>query len=109
MEAALDRLARAVDRRLAIPAAVSARHVHLSRWDGEALFGPGYCPVPERPLGRPGEYLCRERLTLLGPGGALVRTALLGPWREKSQAEVSLTEGRRLGLAPPVRQSGSSD
>ena len=108
MAAALDCLARAVARRLAVPVEVSARHVHLSRRDGAALLGPGYRPAPERPLGRPGEYLCRERLTLLGPGGKIGHTALVGPWREKSQVEVSLTGGRRLGLAPPVRPSGDT-
>lgn len=88
----------------AIPVELSARHAHLSQADIDQLFS-GTLTV-EKELSQPGQFLCRERVRLIGPKGVIDNVALLGPAREKSQVEISLTDARILGVDAPVRQSG---
>jgi acetate kinase len=96
---------RAADLR--IPVAVSARHVHLCRKAVDALFGPGYTLTPEKPLRQKGHWAARERVTLHGPKGELANVAILGPLRERTQIEISRTDGFALGIDAPIRQSGA--
>ncbi len=91
-------------KKLFIELEASGRHVHLTTQQAIALFGHDL--TPDRPLSQPGQFLARERVTLLGPKGAFENVAVLGPARKESQVEISLTDARVLGLAPPVRQSG---
>ena len=47
-----------------IPVELSARHVHLSEKDAIALFG---APLTHaRDLSQPGQFLCKERVRLIG-------------------------------------------
>jgi acetate kinase len=89
-----------------IPVAVSARHVHLDGATVAALFGPGATLTPDKPLRQPGNWAARERVTIEGPGGRMERVAILGPLRNRTQVEISKTDARALGLAPPIRDSG---
>ena len=98
------RLAEAVMGRIFVPLEASGRHVHLTKDQALALFG--HSLTPERPLSQPGQYLSRERVTLVGPKGELQKVAVLGPERREAQVEISLTDGRILGIQPPVRLSG---
>ncbi len=91
---------------LPIPVEMSARHVHLSRADAMALFGKDLTPVRE--LSQPGQFLCRERVRLIGPKGVMDNVAVLGPARSSSQVEISLTDARGLGLDGDIRQSGDT-
>ena len=50
-----------------IPIGVSNRHIHLSQGDLETLFGQGYELTPIKDLSQPGQYACKELLTLVGP------------------------------------------
>ncbi len=84
----------------------SGRHVHLCRRDVEALFGAGYQLTRSRDLSQPGQYACKERISVTGPKGTLENVVVLGPERKETQVEVSFTDGQKLGLKPPVRQSG---
>lgn len=84
----------------------SARHVHLSRADLDKLFGEGYELTLARSLSQPGTFLAEERLTLVGKKGQFEHVAILAPLREQTQVEVSLTDARALGVAPPIRESG---
>ena len=68
------------------------------------LFGHGL--TPKRPLSQPGQYLANERLCVKGPKGEFQNVAVLGPERKEAQVEVSLTDGRTLGVKPPIRPSG---
>ena len=92
-----------------IPVETSARHVHLARPDLEKLFGEGYELTPERELSQPGQFLSKERLVLVGPKGKLERVAILGPLRDRTQVEVSLTDCFSLGVEAPIRESGDLD
>ena len=85
---------------------VSARHVHLSEKDVEALFGPGAELIPKRPLSQPGQFLSEQRVTLIGPKGRKERTAVLGPVRKATQVELSKSDCVELGVKAPIRESG---
>lgn len=87
-----------------IPVELSARHVHLCEADVMTLFGAPLTAVRE--LSQPGEFLCKERVRLIGPKGVIDNVAVLGPARKASQAEISKTDARILGIDAPVRQSG---
>lgn len=85
---------------------VSNRHVHLSHEDLEKLFGEGYELTPLRPLGQPGQYASEECVELIGPKGSFAKVRILGPVRKNSQVEISRTDSFKLGVTPPVRDSG---
>ncbi|HFI0342700.1 TPA: ethanolamine utilization phosphate acetyltransferase EutD [Streptococcus suis] len=84
----------------------SGRHIHLSQEDLEKLFGKDYTLTKAKDLSQPGQYACKERLTILGPKGAFQNVVILGPVRGASQVEVSLTDCLKLGLNAPIRESG---
>ena len=84
----------------------SGKHVHLNREAIDELFGKGYQLTKLRDLSQPGQYACKERVTLIGPKGALHNVIVLGPERKESQVEVSLTDAVVLGVSVPVRESG---
>ncbi|HEY9577930.1 MAG TPA: phosphate propanoyltransferase [Pseudobacillus sp.] len=89
-----------------IPIAVSARHVHLSEQHLAALFGPGYTLQKKSNLSQPNQFAAEETVILSGPKGTIERVRVLGPSRHLTQVEVSQTDAFKLGLKPPIRQSG---
>ena len=90
-----------------IPIGVSNRHIHLSRADLETLFGKGYELTPIKELSQPGQYACRELLTIIGPSMRPIENVrVLGPVRKFSQVEISMTDSYILKVKPPVRESG---
>ena len=105
MNESMERLVEAVVGKLFIPLEASGRHVHVTKEQAMTLFGHGLTPV--RPLSQPGQYVAKERVTVKGPKGEFHNVAVLGPERREAQVEISLTDGRTLGLTPPVRPSGS--
>ena len=98
-------LARVIMGRIFIPLEASGRHVHVTREQAMTLFGHGL--TAKRPLSQPGQYLANERVTVMGPKGKLENVAVLGPERKEAQVEISLTDGRSLGITPPIRPSGA--
>ena len=84
----------------------SGRHVHLSEKEVESLFGKGYTLTKLRDLSQPGQYACKERVTITGPKGSIKNVIVLGPCRKETQVEVSLTDSSSLGLKSPIKQSG---
>ena len=100
----LESLADAVVQRLFVPLEASGRHVHVTKEQAKLLFGHGL--TPKRPLSQPGQYLAQERVTVKGPKGEFQNVAVLGPERSEGQVEISLTDGRVLGIEAPIRQSG---
>ena len=100
----IDELTVAVLGRIFIELEASGRHVHVTKEQAHILFGHGL--TPRRPLSQPGQYLANERLTVIGPRGEFRNVAVLGPERQEAQVEISLTDGRELGITPPIRPSG---
>ena len=93
-----------------IPIGISNRHIHLSKADLETLFGAGYELTPLKELSQPGQYACKEILTLVGPSmRAIEGVRVLGPLRKTSQVEISMTDSYTLKVKPPVRESGKTD
>ena len=89
-----------------IPIETSARHVHISKEDFQQLFGPEAELHYIKELSQPGQYLCQERITVCGPRGTFENMAILGPFRNETQIEISLTDSRKLGVPGVIRQSG---
>jgi putative phosphotransacetylase len=85
---------------------ISARHIHMSQGDLEKLFGAGAVLHPVKELGQPGQYACEERIDLFTPQGALHGLRILGPVRNQTQIELAPADARKIGLNPPVRDSG---
>ena len=90
-----------------VPVGVSNRHIHLSKEDLETLFGKGYELTPLKDLSQPGQYACKELLTIVGPSlRPIEKVRVLGPVRSASQVEISRTDSYVLKVKPPVRESG---
>lgn len=89
-----------------IPIEISAHHVHLAQEDVEKLFGPGHQLTPEHELSQPGQFACAEKVHLVGPKGKIMNVRVLGPTRKETQVEIAMTEQFKLGIQPPIRESG---
>ena len=100
----LDALVDAVLGRIFVKLEASGRHVHITKEQAQTLFG--HPLTPKRELSQPGQFLANERVTVVGPKGEFQNVAVLGPERKEAQVEISLTDGRVLGIQPPVRLSG---
>src|SRR4029078_5042633 len=85
---------------------VSAHHIHLTQEHVEALFGKGHQLTKHADLSQPGQYACKEQLTIVSPKGRIERVRILGPARKYTQVEIAMTEQFKLGIAPPIRESG---
>ncbi|MGB7569368.1 MAG: phosphate propanoyltransferase [Chitinivibrionales bacterium] len=89
-----------------VPIEVSAHHVHLSARHVEELFGRGHTLTPAHELSQPGQFACTETVDLVGPKGRVERVRVLGPVRGETQVEIAMTEQFKLGIHPPIRESG---
>ena len=93
---------------LAIPIETSARHIHLCREDFNILFGEDRDLTFKAELSQPGQYVCKERVAVRGPKGSFEKVAVLGPFRNETQVEISMTDFRKLGIPGVIRQSGDT-
>ncbi|MBU5484540.1 phosphate propanoyltransferase [Clostridium sp. MSJ-11] len=89
-----------------IPVGISNRHIHLSQKDLESLFGKDYELTKIKDLSQPGQYACKEVVTICGPKGAIEKVRILGPVRSKTQVEVLAGDCIKLGTVPHVKLSG---
>ena len=89
-----------------IPVGVSNRHIHLSQEDLERIFGPGYQLTPTKDLSQPGQYACKETVTICGPKGAIEKVRVLGPVRSKTQIEILAGDCFKLGVKTQAKLSG---
>jgi putative phosphotransacetylase len=89
------------------PVSVSARHVHLAKKDFETLFGYGKTMTKYKDLSQPGQFACEETVEVAGPRGSIKRVRILGPVRNETQVEISVSDSYTLGVKPEIRMSGS--
>jgi len=87
------------------------RHVHLTEKDLQTLFGEGAKLELERELSQPGQFLAKQRVTLIGKSQkSFENVGIIGPTRSASQVEISRTDAFALGLKDvPLRLSGDLD
>ncbi len=88
------------------PVEVSTHHIHLTQEHVEALFGKGHRLTKCTELSQPGQYAREEQLTVVGPKGRIEGVRVLGPVRDYTQIEIAMTEEFKLGVHPPIRESG---
>lgn len=88
-----------------IPVGVSARHVHVSREDLDVLYGKDYELTVMKDLSQPGQYAAKESVELVTEKDTM-KVRILGPVRKQTQIELALTDAVKLGIKPPVRDSG---
>ncbi len=101
-------LERSLERsKHAIPVGISSRHFHITKEHWRTLFGVMGDPTLHRQLLQPGFWAAKETVDIEGPKGKIARVRLVGPYRPKTQVEVSRTDAARLGVDAPVRGSGS--
>jgi phosphate propanoyltransferase len=93
------------EEKLLIPIGVSNRHIHITQADFEQLF-PGEELEVFKWLEQTGEFAAKQRVTMVGSKGEIKGVRILGPFREATQIEISKTDGRVLGINPPIRMSG---
>lgn len=91
---------------LTIPVGVSNRHVHLSQEDLDTLFGKGYQLTNMKELSQPGQYACKEMVTVCGPKGAIEKVRILGPVRKQTQVEILAADCFKLGRNTTPKMSG---
>ena len=83
----------------------SARHIHVTQQTLETLFGAGAELHNKKDLSQPGQFACEEKVVVVGPKGSL-KMSILGPTRNATQVEISLTDARTIGVKAPIRESG---
>ncbi|NFK79210.1 phosphate propanoyltransferase [Clostridium botulinum] len=89
-----------------IPVGISNRHIHLSQKDLDSLFGENYELTKIKDLSQPGQYACKEVVTICGQKGAIEKIRILGPVRSKTQVEVLAGDCIKLGAVSHVKLSG---
>lgn len=89
-----------------VPIEISARHLHLSEADCEKIFGKGYELKKLKDLTQPCDFASKETLEIRVGHKRISNVRVVGPIREATQVELSLTDAIYLGITPPVRISG---
>lgn len=88
-----------------VPIEISARHIHLSASDLAALFGQGSELTVLKKISQPGQFAANETVSIIGPKAEL-QLRIVGPIRQETQVELSLTDAMSLGLEVQTRVSG---
>lgn len=84
---------------------VSNHHLHLTKEDYEVLFG-NIKPEIKKELVQKGQYASNITVTIKTEKGKLENVRLLLPFRNYTQVEISKTDSYKLGINPPIRDSG---
>ena len=85
---------------------ISNRHVHLTKEHLEILFGTDYELHMLRSVNQPGQFACEEKVTIVTEKSKIENVRILGPTRSYTQVEISKSDAIKLGINPPVRDSG---
>ena len=85
---------------------VSNRHIHLNRDILDILYGKDYQLNIKNNLTLEGQYAALETVTIKTTKSHIENVRILGPLREYTQVEISKTDAYKLGINPPLRNSG---
>lgn len=86
-------------------AGVSARHCHLTRETMDVLFGKGSELHVKKPIGQPGQFASEEQVTMVTDRGQM-KIRIIGPLRPYDQVELTMSDARKIGIEPVLRESG---
>ena len=98
-----------MDKNKKIPVEISARHVHLTPEDVEILFGKNHELQSLKELSQPGMFAAKETLTVKCGEEKFDKVRIVGPARDFTQVEVSLSDARLLKMEVPVKLSGDHE
>lgn len=85
---------------------ISNRHVHLTEDDFKKLFNNKELEAVKC-LNQPGQFASNLKVTIKTEKSEISGVRVLGPLRDYTQVEISKTDAYKLGLNPPVRESGN--
>lgn len=88
---------------------VSNRHVHLCSKDLKILFGENFNLEVKKELSQPGQFASTSVVSIKTDKDIISNVRVLGPVRDYTQVEISMTDAYKLGVNPPVRESGDLD
>jgi propanediol utilization protein len=74
--------------------------------DLDKLFGKGYELKKLNDLSQTGEFAAKEVITLKNGQSEIAKVRIVGPIRDRTQVEISMTDAYKLKIKPPVRISG---
>jgi putative phosphotransacetylase len=83
---------------------VSNRHVHLNAETYRSLFDDDMSLY--KPLNQIGQYASDKKVTIRTQENEIKNVRIVGPLRSYNQVEISKSDARKLGINPPVRDSG---
>lgn len=89
-----------------IPVEVSARHIHLSKKDGDILFGKDYQFSKRNDLSQPLQFAASETVDIEAHGFKIKDIRIICPLRNQTQLEISKTDAHNLGIEAPILVSG---
>lgn len=91
-----------------IQVGVSNRHVHLDEQDFIYLFGKEKKSQEYflKNLYQPNEYATELTVQIKTEKAVIDKVRVLGPNRSYTQVEISKTDAYKLGINPPIRESG---
>ena len=89
-----------------VPVGISARHIHVSQADLDVLYGEGYRLTVKKDLLQQGQYAANEVVDIVTEKGIFKNVRILGPVRNQTQIEISLSDAMKLKISTPVRDSG---
>lgn len=92
-----------------IKVGVSNRHVHVTKDDLEILFGKDYELNKKVDINQPLQFAALETVTVKTEKDVIENVRILGPVRNYTQVELSKTDAYKLGINPPLRDSGDLD
>lgn len=85
---------------------VSNRHVHLTEEVFKKLFGEDAVLEKQKDLTQPGQFASTSKVIIKTEKSTIENVRVLGPLRDYNQVEISKTDAFKLGVNPPVRDSG---
>lgn len=89
-----------------VPVEISARHIHLCREDVEILFGKEYKLKTLKGLSQKGEFAAEEKIDIEYNEQEIKGIRVVGPEREKTQVELTMSDTHKLKADVPIRLSG---
>lgn len=83
---------------------VSNRHMHLTKEVYDLLFDEEMSKIKD--LSQTGEFASDKMVSIITEKGVIDNVRVIGPLRSYNQVEISRKDAIKLGINPPVRESG---